>query len=218
LSCNNCSKELPIVNKNYGLCGDCNSIRLTGKTLAERQAESASKYREKYVTNFRKKVSAETDYQISPKYSSVRKSGKPIKQQTKKESGIKSQLSQVKRGIELEAVQNNEYYCKGCGRSHVGLDKSHILSVGQYKQYELIKANIQLLCRDCHIIWESGTIEQQMKLHCFVDNLQFICTLEPLVHQKFITRIEEYKVWLIAEKDQEKIRDINEILSLTVNH
>jgi hypothetical protein len=68
------------------------------------------------------------------------------------------------------------------------------------------------MCRGCHRIWESGTIEEQVGLLCFIDNLQFIYTLEPLVFQKFITRIEEYKVWLIEEKDQDKIRVINEIL------
>jgi hypothetical protein len=223
LACDNCGKDLPIINKKYNLCTNCNSIRLTGKSLQERQVESSSKYRQKYVTNFCKKVTRETDeldlsiplpkksFKVKVNIKSVRKFT-PIRQQTKKEAVVKSHLSIMKRDIELEAVQNNEYYCKGCGKSHVGLDKSHILSVGQFKQYELIKANIQLMCRGCHRIWESGTIEEQVGLLCFIDNLQFIYTLEPLVFQKFITRIEEYKVWLIEEKDQDKIRVINEIL------
>jgi hypothetical protein len=213
LACNHCTKNKPIVNLKYGICSNCNSIRLTGKSLTERQADSSQKYLNKAKERFRNKVREETDLQISPKIYPIRRSAKPIRQQTKKEAGIKSQLSAVKKDIELEAVQNNEYFCKGCGKSHVGLDKSHILSVGQYKQYELFKANMQLMCRDCHKIWESGTIEEQMGLLCFVDNLQFIFTLEPLVHQKFITRIEEYRVWLIAGKDKERISGINEILN-----
>jgi hypothetical protein len=214
LACSKCERDYPIVNKKYELCNNCNSIRLTGKSLTERQADSSQKYLKKAHERFRAKVTEETDHEVD--LSRFRKSPKPVKQQTSREAVVKGKLSQIKRDIELEAVQNNEYFCNGCGRSHVGLDKSHILSVGQYKQYELIKANIQLLCRDCHKIWESGTIEEQMSLLCFVDNLQFIFTLEPLVHQRFITRIEEWKVWLIAENDQDKIRAVNEILELVV--
>lgn len=215
MACSNCDKDLPIVNKKYNLCPNCNSIRLTGKSMAERQAESSSNYRQKYVTNFRKKVTEETDEEVEKQFfRRIGKSSKPIKQQTTKEAGIKSQLSDLKKEIELEAVQNNEYYCKGCGKAHVGLDKSHILSIGQFKLYELLKENIQLMCRECHRIWESGTIEEQMNLHCFVDNLRFIFTKEPLVYQKFVTRIEEYKAWLIPDKDGDKIRAINEILLL----
>lgn len=216
--CSGCNKNKPVVNVKYGLCADCNSIRLTGKTLTERQAESSQKYRQKAFDRFRQKVTQETDDYTQSGIRSFKTAKKSpigyrqIRQQTKKEAGIKSQLSAVKKDIELEAVQNNEYFCKGCGNSHVGLDKSHILSVGQFKQYELLKANIQLMCRNCHMIWESGTIEEQMKLLCFVDNLRFIFTLELLVHQKFITRIEDYKLWLIDGKDQGKIRAINEIL------
>lgn len=206
MPCSNCDKNLPIVNKKYELCNNCNSIRLTGKSLVERQVESSSKYREKYVTNFRNKVTRETTNLVT-------NNRKPIRRQTAKESVVKSQLSNLKKDIELEAVQNNEYYCKGCGVSHVGLDKSHILSVGQFKALELIKNNIQLLCRSCHSIWESGTIEQQMKLNCFIDNLHFIYTQDQVSYRKFITRIEEYKAWLIDGKDQGKIKAINEILN-----
>lgn len=212
MPCSACKKDFPIVNKKYELCSNCNSLRLTGKSLQERNQESASKYREKTFQRFREKVKEEADVLESPKFSTIRRSSVKVNPQTKKEAGVKSALSLLKKEIELEAVQEGRYYCAGCGKSHVGLDKSHILSIGQYKRYELLKGNIQLLCRNCHMIWESGTIEQQMKLHCFIGNLQFIYPLEPLHFQRFVTRIEEYVLWLIEEQDKEKIAQVSRIL------
>lgn len=126
----------------------------------------------------------------------IKKSSSPIlkkaliKKQTAKESSIKKKLSLLKREIELEAVQNNEYYCKGCGKSYPGLDKSHILSVGQYKHLELVKENIQLMCRKDHKIWESGNIELMIKLNCFNDNLLFIKQHDLIAYNKLLTKLE----------------------------
>lgn len=210
MACSKCSQPKKIVNVKYNLCDNCNSIRLTGKSLQERQAESVTKYREKAFKRYPSGLNKQRTFVTNTNRKCDKK---PIRQQTKKEAGVKSQLSILKTSIELEAIQSGEYYCKGCGKSQSGLDKSHILSVGQYKHLELLKANIQLLCRNDHIIWESGTIEQQMRLHCFVDNLRFIYTVEPLVHQKFVTRMEEYKAWLIPEKDKGKIEWVEGILA-----
>lgn len=199
MHCNGCNKAKPIANKKYNLCSDCNSIRLTGSSLQERQQQSALKYQQKALQRFRSRVTEETDTVITR---TLEKKRKPVRQQTKKESGIKSQLSLVKKEIELEAVQNNEYYCQGCGSSHVGLDKSHILSVGQFKHLELVKANIQLLCRSCHMVHESGTIEQQINLHCFISNIIFIYFYDTTQYNKFITRLEEHKTFLFDHEKQ----------------
>ena len=118
---------------------------------------------------------------------------KRIKQQTSKEADIKSHLSAIKNEIRLDAIQSNEYFCKGCGHTGV-LDCSHILSVGKYKHLELVKENIQLLCRHCHLIWESGSIDKQLNLHCFNDNLIFISNQDILAYNKFNTRVEDYLV------------------------
>jgi 5-methylcytosine-specific restriction endonuclease McrA len=204
LPCNNCTKDKPIVNVKYGLCAGCNSIRLHGKSLGERQTESVKKYQQK----FRDKVKNETTKIISWKP----KQRTPVRQQTKKEAGIKSKLSALKKEIRLEAIQNNEYFCKGCGCTE-HLDCSHILSVGQFKHLELIRENIQLMCRKCHLIWESGTIEQQMNLLCFIDNVVFIYFYDKSSFNKFLTRMGEYSTWLIEGKDAAKINQINYIIT-----
>lgn len=203
MPCNNCKRNLPIVNKKYGLCPDCNSVRLTGSTLQERHVESVLKFRHK--TEEKAKQATPVEYGSS-------KLRTPIKKQTSKEAAVKLKLSTVKQDIRLEAIQNNEYFCKGCGCTEA-LDCSHILSVGQYKALELVKENIQLMCRQrCHRTWESAPIEEQMALNCFADNLIFIYGQDMVAFNKFITRIEEYARWLVPEKDQVKLDFINNII------
>lgn len=198
------------MNVKYGLCANCNSIRLSGKTLSQRAVESSTKYRKKAAQRLQERVATEGG--SIGKQTEVRVK-KAIRQQTNRESLVKAALSGIKRDIELEAIQNGEYYCKGCGKGHVGLDKSHILSVGRFKQYELVKRNIQLLCRTCHVIWESGDIDQQIGLICFVDNLQFINSVEPMEWQKFVTRMEDYKNWLMPGKDDAIIHSLDKALA-----
>lgn len=192
MNCSGCDKPKPIVNVKYNMCGDCNSLRLHGKYLGERKAEQVKKYQDKVRQNVGQNLGQKRAHYVQ------------VKRQTTKEAGIKSQLSIIKNEIRLEAVQNNEYYCQGCG--HTGqLDCSHILAVGQFKHLELVKANIQLLCRDCHLCWESGSIEQQMTLRCFINNLVYIYFHDELHFNKFLTRIEEYNKWLIPGVDTQKI-------------
>lgn len=181
-NCEICSKAKPIVNKKYGACDDCNYFRIHGVTKQEamkgKQAEWMKKMQQK---------------QIQRQLATPKKPTAPIKQQTSKESSIKTKLACIKREIDLEEVQNGTYFCKGCGHSHVGLDKSHILSVGLYKHLELVKENMQLMCRKCHTIWESGTIEEKMELLCFAANLLIIQKYDIEAYNKLITKVEEYE-------------------------
>lgn len=227
----NCSNT-NIANVKYNLCPVCNSRRLTGKSPGERQAESALKFRNSQIANSKLKLGSAVVSKLGNSVKRkndrglfvrtvdpvtiIREKVTPIRQQTSKEAGVKNKLSALKKEIELDAVQNDEYYCQGCGKSHPGLDKSHILSVGQFKHLELVKENIQLLDRDCHKIWESGSIDQQMSLHCFVDNVCFIYLHEREQYQKFITRIEtflESLAWTEAGKFDEFSNKYHEIIS-----
>lgn len=203
MPCSNCNGNLPIVNKKYNLCPNCNSLRLTGKSLQDRQAQSVIKYQNK--TKDKERSFGPATITSPPTHSKIR-------QQTKKEAGVKYSLSALKQHIRLEAIQNNEYFCKGCGVAG-GMDCSHILSVGQYKALELVEENIQLMCRDCHRTWEMAPIEQQMELNCFVDNLHFIYSQDKKAYQKFITRIEECKEWLLPGIDNNRIEFINTTLN-----
>ena len=111
---------------------------------------------------------------------------------------IKLKLSTLKTEIEIEAQQDNHYYCWGCGLGTNGLDKSHILSVKQRKDLELEKANINLLCRKCHMNWESNDIEKMIVLHCFEKDLLYISKKDPRRYNQTVLMIND---WLMRMFD-----------------
>jgi hypothetical protein len=174
MPCSGCNKDYPIQNKKYNLCSDCVFAKNhEGKTRAEVYgAKIAQKPRKIY--EFKRSA--------------------PI-QQTKREKRVKTKLSALKTGIELDAVQSEEYYCKGCGISYLGLDKSHILSVGQFKGLELDAENIDLLCRDCHNAWESGDIQRQGELLCFERYLLYTQKHSDEYFSKLIHKMHKYLYW-----------------------
>lgn len=168
MSCNKCKQEKGIVNKKYNLCYECNFQRThKGETLLEFQKRKQKEYQQKQLSKPGKKLVSK----------------KPIKKQTAKESTIKSKLSILKNEIRLEAIQNGEYYCQGCGSAD-SLDCSHILSVSLYKYLELVKENIQLLCRTCHMRWEGSYIWEMMELLCFESNLEIIKKYDEIAYNK----------------------------------
>lgn len=159
MCCNSCQQSKPIVNKKYILCDDCNYMRLhNGMSKAEVAREKASTQIAKapkiYVFKNKKKLS----------------SG----QRTQKQQVVDKALQALKESIRLDAKQDGEYYCKGCGRSEKHLDCSHILSVKHRKDLELIRENINLFCRTCHTDWESGDIIKMIALHSFEKDLAYM--------------------------------------------
>jgi hypothetical protein len=168
--CKKCKKENTIVNNTHTLCQECNHLRIHKKTIQETLLEQQQKQQQ-------------------------RERLKPIKkqkttQQVRKEQNTKQLLSELKKEIENEALDNDTYYCKGCGASYLGLDKSHILSVGQRKDLELEKENIDLLCRDCHVKWESGDILKQSSLNCFERYLEYIKMKDTPKYYSLISKLE----------------------------
>lgn len=161
--CSECNKDVLIVNRTKWLCDECNFMRLhDGKTRHEIFKEKEANLREISLK------SAEMNFDTFKQKKSFK-----INQTTSKQANLNRKLSELKKEIALKAIQNDEYYCKGCG-SGSEIDKSHILSIGQRKDLELVEENIQLLCRRCHVKWEGGIIHQMISLHCFRENLLFI--------------------------------------------
>lgn len=140
----------------------------------------------------------------------LKQSNKPIKSKARvkpqrdEEKEVKVALSKLKNDIRLEAVQNNEYFCKGCGKGGKYLDCSHILAVGYRKDLELCKENIQLLCRRCHSHWESMDIILMMALDCFKSNLAFIKKHDTLMYRKLRTKMDykDYDTLLKTERNE----------------
>jgi hypothetical protein len=173
MSCNKCNKDYPIANKKYGLCGSCNFQRThNGETQQQVYSARALLKPQKIYT--------------------LKKSIKPIKQHSTKDAAIKKKLYQIKNSIELEAVQNDMYYCWGCGQCKSALDKSHILSVGKHKKLELEKENMNLFCRTCHDHWESGNIERMGMLLTFEKDLFYIKEQSLGTFSEIIFKINQY--------------------------
>ena len=185
MCCSKCEKNLPIVNKKYNLCDNCNFARMhNGQSKSEVYAERALS---KPIKTYQIKTNARP------------------KQQTKKQADINKELSKLKREIELDAVQDNGYYCRGCGTSHPGLDKSHLLSIGQFKHLELVKINIQLLCRSCHLKWETKVIIKMIQLLCFWDNMKIVKELNIEEYNRYLVKINEYIKWLPEGKQKDAL-------------
>jgi ribosomal protein L37AE/L43A len=183
--CTKCGKNLPIVNRTKWLCNDCNFARL------HNGATRASIYRE----NALKRVESKAPRKVRTKF-------KPLPQQKASEAEIKHKLSILKKEIEVEAIQNNMYYCWGCGRATGfcgGLDKSHILSVGQRKDLELDKTNMNLFCRDCHTKWESWNIDKMIMLHSFEKDFNYIKEKDWRVYNKILKMIEDRSMELFDQ-------------------
>lgn len=93
---------------------------------------------------------------------------------SKKDTAIKRELIEVKKGIDQKAMDEDMYYCWGCGNGSTGLDHSHILGVGQRKDLELDPENMNLFDRTCHDAWESGDIMRMLDLNTFEKDLEYI--------------------------------------------
>jgi 5-methylcytosine-specific restriction endonuclease McrA len=100
-------------------------------------------------------------------------------------------LLAVKKAIRLEAIANDTYFCKGCGRGDVALDCSHIIAVSQRLDLQLDKDNINLLCRSCHDIWGNGDIVKMLKLNSFKKDVEYILKHDNERFEKIMTKLQE---------------------------
>ena len=73
------------------------------------------------------------------------------------------ELTKVKNEVRQQAFDNNEYYCRGCGKA-TGLDCSHNIGLGQSLEHATDYDNLVLLCRSCHQKFESFDISQMLEL------------------------------------------------------
>jgi hypothetical protein len=95
--------------------------------------------------------------------------GRPSKM-SDKQKVIKKEMSIIKK--EEKIKHGTE--CEGCKKHFQALDYSHILSVKQRSDLELVRENKNLLCRSCHEKWESWDMSQMFTLACITYNLNYI--------------------------------------------
>lgn len=119
----------------------------------------------------------------SPKQYSLQVSHSPS-QVSKKQSVSNRLMKEMKDNITQQAIDEGEYYCRGCGCSGMNLDRSHNISIKQNKSLEHDPNNITLLCRSCHQKWESGNYLQMSSLLCFNDIMKYIFNVDRSVFWK----------------------------------
>lgn len=73
-----------------------------------------------------------------------------------------------------EIIKTREYECRGCGATNVPLDFSHTVARSQYPQLITEPDNIELMCRNCHYVWENGNIEEKAQLRNFRDMAKYM--------------------------------------------
>lgn len=202
MACSACGLNKPIQNKKYNLCSDCVFKKSHGgKSRQEVYNERAT---ERQTT---------IDSRMRALYAPSHHKYKPPRQQRPEERVIKQKLSEIKTEIEMEAIHNDQYFCWGCGISHPGLDKSHILSVGKYKRLELDPDNMNLFCRDCHVNWESGVIERILSLNSLEKDLQYIQTQDMGAYGVIINKIHHFLRWN-QHTESQLVRKAEKILKI----
>jgi hypothetical protein len=87
---------------------------------------------------------------------------------------INQKLREVKNKISDERKENNTYICDGCSAYSEFLDRSHIVSVKHRPDLQLDHRNINLLCRSCHVKWESWDPVKMTSLICFTGNVLYM--------------------------------------------
>lgn len=189
MCCKECGRKRKIVNRKYGLCDECNYVRINNKTKLEKRIERVSLMRRESIikSSLLNEVSVcgrrgcvkevfSSGLCRSHFFKDVYKEKKQKKKTTQqaKEIKIKNTLSSLKKKAKEDAyLAGNE--CEGClKRIFQTLDYSHILSVGQRKDLENDKDNKNMLCRSCHSKWESNNAEQMTSLACFNKNMKYI--------------------------------------------
>lgn len=93
---------------------------------------------------------------------------------SKKQSLSNYKMKEVKDNISQQAIDRDEYYCKGCGLGGVNLDRSHNVSISSNKSLQHDPNNITLLCRSCHEKWESGNYVKMSSLLCFSQIMNYL--------------------------------------------
>lgn len=188
--CSSCNTPQYLVNRTKKLCYRCNHFRIHGESVEETQNRQQREWRLR--SEEKQKNKAPTPPKIYT-----------IKQTTSKTAKKDSELSKLKFSISEEALMDGTYYCKGCGHSGQGLDRSHILSEKQRPDLALEEENIDLLCRECHMKWESWNIIKMLSLICFEKYLKYIYGKDKETFYKIFIKVE-----IVACQDIEAEEDL----------
>ncbi len=201
--CCKCHK-FKVINKTYQLCRFCNHERThNGENIFQTSSKKAKEKREEKVSRmkqallkdpllndqccsitgclnkkFTKKNGGLCLYHFNiEKNNQKQKKAKKrtyVSQQSIRQKKIKQELSVIKNEEKQKHYDQTGNTCEGCLKSFPILDYSHILSVGQRPDLELVRENKNLLCRKCHEKWESWDPNIMFTLACIDYNITYL--------------------------------------------
>jgi len=183
VSCDVCRYQyIPAKSKREARCPNCEHIKKHGESIfAEKnrkQNEQRMKWQKKAIDKQRLKPP-----QPRPKIAAMSEKGKIAARK----------VSEMKAEAKTEAADGNYVQCKGCKRHFQTIDASHKVPLSQSLALAANPENITLLCRDCHLKWENGTVPKLIELDCFVDDMRYLFDADPERFWKIFYRcLDEY--------------------------
>lgn len=190
--CSECGNDLPIVNRKYCLCDNCNFKRThNGRSKEEVYSERASKRTIKPYT-FKTMAKSSSHSTSNAKKHSSKVTLSTVSTEKRYHCSDGTLVSQAEINRNLKAVKDyikhsREPVCQGSGRWDVPLSNSHTISVQRCKDMgktELIwdEDNIELEGFEAptsrpimaHNIWSDGSWQQRVQLLNWNRKIEYI--------------------------------------------
>lgn len=168
ITCPDCTFQFPFApSKRVQICPNCKSIEKTGLSLKDiaRQKQREWSEKSRLKTAEKQKLKPKNPYLI-PQYS-------------KKGAKQAREVAQMKTDVKRANVETEFGECEGCGNFFDTLDCSHVVPLSQSSELAAMPENIRLLCRGCHIKWESMNAVQMIELNCFLPDMRFLLDFDP---------------------------------------
>ena len=118
-----------------------------------------------------------------------------------------AEIQAAKSKLKSEARDGAFTECGGCGKHFKRVDASHKVRVSQSAQLAASPGNIRLLCRDCHTVWENGTVLELIKLRCFLEDMEYLAVYDWKRFFRLYCRVVAYSI-IIYSKPVEAVLEL----------
>jgi len=187
--CPTCNYQYqPAPSKRLKTCPNCAHAAKYGETIFEKKWRE---YREK------QKATPPKRYAIP----SRSEKGK------RKEAEIQAAKSKLKS----EARDGAFTECGGCGKYFKRVDGSHKVPVSQSGKLAAVPENIRLLCRNCHTVWENGTVPELIKLRCFLEDMEYLAMYDWKRFFRLYCRVVAYSIITYSKPVEAVLESLTEM-------
>lgn len=165
--CETCNyKYLPAKSKRVSTCPNCACYEKTGEYLVDKLKRKA------------KGNMAKSRERAKAKMALKPKQAHKIKQQSKKGAQQAREVTKVKREVTEAALDGGFIECQGCGSFFDTIDRSHKVALSHSGTLASDPDNLRLLCRSCHMKWESMDAQQMIELDCFLEDMHYLLDMD----------------------------------------